>query len=123
MVISILVILALMTAGVLLSKGLIPNKPHSSIEKKGGESSILGEASVVSPTAANEVSINNLLQNTLTETKNVVSEKVTETKNNIINNIQKEISALTETQVQTLKMQICKDWGLLSASPTPSPKL
>ena len=96
-----------------------------------GGKNILGQQqeSVPAPTSVIEDFIQNTVkntlqnsvQNTIQTTKDTVSEKVTEVKSEIIKTVEKEISDLTQSQVKTLQWQICKDWGVITVSPTPKP--
>ncbi len=47
-----------------------------------------------------------------------MSEQLQQIGQNVAASVQKEVGDLTASQVQTLKKQICTDWGVI----TPSPK-
>ncbi|MCJ7739910.1 hypothetical protein MUP32_01155 [Candidatus Microgenomates bacterium] len=124
-----LTVISLMVLGFVFTTGLLKGFPKNLV-KSESEKSVLGEqASHPTPTSfiddfvQNTVknTVKNTLQNTIQNTKETVSEKVTEVKSEIIKTVEKEISDLTQSQVKSLQWQICKEWGVVSLSPTPKP--
>ena len=113
----------LLIAGVII-RNFLNNKPD--LQQNQDTSDVLGESTENSPTAIPLFSLNyfnNIIRGKINETKNdvenTVNTKVAETEKKVIENIQKEVSTLTDAQIQNLKIQICRDLGVL---PTLTPK-
>lgn len=119
-----LTILSLTAIGIILIGGLIKNKPkEQNLVKKGSD--VLGEAAQnlfnQATNSSLDNAVQNTLQNTIQNTKEVVSERVLDTEKTILKEVEKEITNLTQSQVEVLKLQICRDWGVVTVSPTPKP--
>ncbi len=116
----ILVILSLLSIGGIMLTGILKSKPQEAA-KKEEKKDVLGEeiSSKVSPTTA--VDLNRFVQDTLQNTKEVAGQKVSEVQKTIVNTVEKEVSSLAQSQVDALKLQICRDWGVISVTPTKTP--
>lgn len=124
-----LAVISLLTISAVVANGIINGRKKNNINT-GGFSNVLGEHEENVPTPTSiingfiENTVKNTLQNTLQSTKETVSEKVVEVEKEIIKTVEKEATRLTESQVNTLKYQVCKDWGVITGiptSPTPIP--
>lgn len=114
-----LVILSLLFIGGVVTTSFLKSKPLEKTTPPEGNN-VLGQTTqLVTTTPTVLDNVNNLIQNSLENTKEVVSQKVVEAEKTILNTIDKEISTMTQTQVDNLKWQICKDLGVVSVSPTP----
>jgi hypothetical protein len=85
---------------------------------------VLGEQSSILQNAASDIAspINLKIQNTLDNAKVAVSEKTIEVEKMIISTLEKEVADFSKSQVDNLKLQICKDWGVISITPAQSPR-
>lgn len=108
----LLVIISLLAIGGVLFTGILKNKPKNDI-KKDNNPTVLGE-NIISETTKLPPStdINQIVSDTLQSTRETVSQKTAEIQKSVITNIEKEITNLTQSQIDTLKLQICRDWGL-----------
>lgn len=114
-----LVILSLLFIGGVVTTSFLKPKPQET-PKSSEENNVLGQTTQLVTSAPSVMdNVNNLIQSSLQNTKEVLNQKVVEAEKTIINTINKEISTMTQTQVDNLKWQICKDLGVISASPTP----
>lgn len=117
-------ILSLLVIGFVLFTGI--SKKHSTETKKENFPQILGEiigpGDTVTPTP---LDVNRLFQDSLENTKEIVmqktSEKVSEVEKIVVNTINREISNLSQSQLDALKVQICRDLGVISPLPTKQP--
>lgn len=96
-------------------------KKPKDIVKDAVLSSILGETTSISPTNSPSNYLDSLVKDTVNNTRTVISEKMAETQKNVITTIEKEVNNLTQSQIEALKLQICKGWGVITTYPTPSP--
>ena len=126
-ILSTLALIFLITIGIVMVISFPKGKGINNSEaKKVTSSGILGEFTgpedTPSPTPFN---LNQFVQNSLQNTKETVlhtaTEKVTEIEKVVINTINKEISALSQSQIEALKLQICKDLGVITITPTKQP--
>lgn len=96
-----------------MASGIFKNKTQQKGETKGQiDANVLGE--LIEPqitTAATQ--INRFIQGPLEETKETLSQKLVEMEKEIVNNIQKEITTLSQSQIDSLKIQICRDLGVV----------
>lgn len=115
------VILSLLLTGGIVTTGFLKYKSENKETPVQGKNNVLGDETTALITTAPQAAdnVNRLIQNSLQETRDVVSQKVIEMEKTIINTINKEIGNMTQTQVDNLKWQICRDLGVVSASPTP----
>ncbi len=67
--------------------------------------------------------VQNSIQNTVDATKETVTKKFTEVEKTVINTINQEVANLTKSQVDALKVQICKDLGVIPSTPSSTPIL
>lgn len=118
--IFLLAIISLLTCGTIVTIGYLRNNPKNNPPKESTSPSVLGEttADIASKTVTD---VNNLVQDSIQNTKETLSQKTSEAQKTIIQTIEKEISNLTQSQVEALKIQICRDWGVITVSPTVKP--
>lgn len=89
---------------------------------------ILGQTTTNLTPTPTLININELFKKSLNKTKETVinsaTEKANEVEKTVINTVNKEISSLTQSQLENLKVQICRDLGVISPVPsiTPTPK-
>lgn len=119
----LLSIISLATIGIVLSKGFMANRPKEL--KKESLTNVLGEQLTnlkITPPVLSDIQdfVQTTLENTLTNTKEILSQKTVEVEQRILTNVQKEVINLSENQITALKTQICRDLGVLP-SLTPSP--
>ena len=117
-------IASLLVIAAVAVKGFLQKAPTLLKEK----TEVLGEAVKDDISEGISSTVNTLVQKTVNETKTVVSEKAVELEKQLLTTIEKEVSNLTASQIQTLKTQICTNWGVLpaqmpgaSTTPTVSP--
>ena len=119
-----IVILSLVGIAGVVTTGILKSKPKIN-NILPAENRILGQEVAISPTITPTPFIETLIQNTLQSTKDaathIATEKVTEVKKGIVETINKEVSNLTQSQIESLKLQICRDWGVVNISPTNKP--
>jgi hypothetical protein len=60
------------------------------------------------------------MQKSLHSAKDAAGQKALELEQTFLSSAQQEVSSLTKSQVDHLKTQICRDWGVLPAEATPS---
>ncbi len=116
--VSIIFLLAI--AGIIVS-GVLKGRTNTKSESVDYPE-VLGQAieSQIIPTA--EESVRGVVQEVWQNSKEEVGQKVETVKNEIMQSVQKEVSSLTQSQIDALKMQICRDLGVLpSVTPTPKP--
>lgn len=119
-IIFILALLSLAGIGTILTvsyfrKQTPPAGPVPSLQN------ILGDTieNNIAPTSV--AGINRIVQDSLTNTREVLSEKLMQVEKTILEEVNKEVQNLTQSQVTALKVQICKDWGVIETTPTPNP--
>lgn len=115
-----LAIILLLAIGVIFIMSILKNRSKNE-DKNKKDSTVLGETTTSEITPTPFVDVNQLLQSTYQTTKDTVSQKVVEVQKTIISDIEKEITNLTQSQVETLKLQICRDWGVVTIVPTKNP--
>lgn len=54
--------------------------------------------------------------------KTQLSAKAMDMQKSLLLSIEKELSSLTQAQISAVKYQICRDWGVVDASPSASPE-
>lgn len=111
LVLSVASLLAL--GGILASSILKDNlnqekDSQNNPEVLGRQEALIAEPTLILP------DVNTLVQETISSTQNVLSEKALEVKGKIIKGVEKEVSKLTQNQIETLKLQICSDWGVVT---------
>jgi chemotaxis protein CheY-P-specific phosphatase CheC len=110
-------IISLLTIAAVLISGIIKNRTNNQNQaKKDSASSVLGEI-IEQQISAAPTKIGQFLQEPLEQTKEVVSQKITEVEKEIVTNIQKEMTSLTASQIETVKLQICRDLGVITPAP------
>ena len=115
----ILAIVSLLGIGVVLATGFFKNKPQQA--KSAEEQKVLGELSEKNATPAPALDINKFAAESFQNTKEAAGQKVSEVQKTIVNTVEKEVSNFTQSQVENLKLQICRDWGVVPVSPTKTP--
>jgi hypothetical protein len=115
-----LAIISLLILGGVFIKGSIQDKKRPGADLK----EVLGEQSSILQSAATDLAspINSKIQNSIDSAKNVVSGKTVEVEKMIITTLEKEVADFSKNQVDNLKLQICKDWGVILITPTQSPR-
>ena len=115
-----LVLLSLVSITAVVTLGAIRER---TIRKKANIdiSKVLGESADSMLDSENKQKIDNVIQNTVKNTKETVSQKVIEVEKTISNTLEKEITNLTQSQIETLKIKVCQDWGVITASSTKTP--
>lgn len=112
-ILFLLAIFCLLAIGTILASGILNNKTQ---QKEGAkrqiDTNVLGELIEPQITTAT-TQINRFIQGPLQETKETLTQKLVETEKEIVNNIQKEITTLTQSQIDSLKIQICRDLGVI----------
>ncbi|MCL4338464.1 hypothetical protein M1271_02145 [Patescibacteria group bacterium] len=116
-----LVMLSLLAIGAVMLTGFLKKNPSTNQKNL---SNVLGEnTSELTPTPIFN-NINNILQSNAQNAKDALSQtvtqKVTEIQKSITNTIEQEVTRLTQSQMDALKTQICRDWGVISPIPTQS---
>lgn len=96
----------------------ILKKPLPIPQKISLNPNILGENISIEPTM--ESQINEFVGNTFQSTKETVNQKVEEVQKTVIQTLENQVTQLTQSQITALKTQICRDWGVLSPSSSPS---
>lgn len=119
-----LAILFLVAIAAVVVAGIIKNKPKiGNILPNANQ--ILGQEIVTSPAITLTPFIQTIIANTLENTKDtatqIATEKIIEVKNSVIETVNKEVTKLSTSQVEALKYQICRDWGVTTISPTSNP--
>ncbi len=115
----ILAIASLIGIGGVLAIGFLKNKPQT--DSKTGEQQVLGEEVAKDINSTPFIDVNKFVQSTFQSSKDTAQQKVNEVQKTIVNTVEKEISNFTQSQVESLKLQICRDWGVISISPTTTP--
>ncbi|OGG25704.1 hypothetical protein A2960_05110 [Candidatus Gottesmanbacteria bacterium RIFCSPLOWO2_01_FULL_39_12b] len=116
-----LVIISLLTIGAVLSSGLLKNQKTTQNQTEGKGLNVLGEVAQSQIIPSLSSNMNKLVENTLQNTKELVSEKTVEVKTNIMQTLEKEVNNFTQSQVESIKMQICREWGVVQITPSKSP--
>lgn len=112
-ILFILALICLLAIGTILASGIIKNRSKNQNQaKKPIDSNVLGEI-IEQQISSAPSKINNFFGQPIEETKEVVSQKLTEVEKQVVTNIQKEISSLTASQIDALKLQICRDLGVV----------
>jgi len=125
-ILSAVAIGSLLIIGIVMATGVLNKKPGSQA-KINPVPEILGEFAQASttPTTPTPINVNQLVQDSWQSTKEVVlhtaSEKVTEIEKTVVNTVNKEITNLSQSQIDALKLQICRDLGVITAVPTKQP--
>lgn len=115
----ILAVLSLIGIGIIYLTGLFKDKPKET--PKSESPNVLGELieSKISPSASAD--FNHFIQETVKNTQDAATAKVSEVQKTLVTTIEKEISTLTTSQVDALKIQICRDWGVVTVAPSKAP--
>ncbi len=114
----VLSLVSLAAIGIVLVNGIF-RRAKSQKETKKTEANILGETISIIPTQA--ASFESFVQGALDNTTNIVSEKFTQVEQTVLKTVEKEITNLTQSQVDNLKLTICRDWGVITIAPTKNP--
>ncbi len=122
-ILFLLVVFSLLAIGAVVMTGFLKKTPMPNSDSNNS-SNVLGEnISELTPTPILN-GINNILQTNVQNAKDAISQTVTqkmvEVQKSITNTIEQEVAHLTQSQMDALKTQICRDWGVISPIPTPS---
>jgi uncharacterized protein HemX len=102
-------------------------KKNNDLNNNLGATNVLGEAaqSLSSSSVIPNVNdiVQNTIQNTVNATKETVTQKLSEVEKTIINTINQEVANMTKSQVDALKVQICKDLGVIPSTASATPAL
>lgn len=110
---AFIAVVSLIAIAAVLASGFLKKKDNEGIKNETGNS-ILGETTE-SKEDGNPVLLNaeKFIGDTFQNTKEVAEEKVSEVQKTVIATVEKEVSELTKSQVESLKLQICRDWGVV----------
>jgi hypothetical protein len=113
-----LTIISLIVLGGVFINGFIVKNRKINIQ------SVLGEQSKNIKSIATDLTspIDLTIQNTIDDAKQTVSQKAIEVEKTIITTLEKEVADFSKSQVDNLKLQICKDWGVITATYAASPR-
>lgn len=111
-IICLLVIAGIIIFGILKNRNNTKNIDYPEILGRSIDSQII-------PTA--EDNVRGVAQQVWRNSKEEVSQRIETVKNEVVQSVQKEVSSLTQSQIETLKLQICRDLGVLPTI-TPAPK-
>lgn len=117
---GILIVLAavsLVAIGAVAVRGFLRKVPTLLKEK----TEVLGESVKDNISEGISSSVNSLFQKGVDEAKSTVSQKADDLGNQFVQRVEKEVSSLTQSQIQTLKTQICANWGVITVTVTPTP--
>lgn len=115
----ILAVISLLGIGGIYFTGLFKNKPKEST--KSENPNILGQDTMSKVFPTSSLDVNKFIQDTVKNTQDAASQKVSEIQKSVVTTLEKEITTLTQSQVDNLKVQICRDWGVISVTPTNKP--
>ncbi len=108
-----LVIISLLTIGAVISSGFLKNRKPTQNQTGDKSLNVLGEVAQSQIIPSLSSNMNKLVENTLQNTKELISEKTVEVKTNIMQTLEKEVNNFTQSQVESIKMQICREWGVV----------
>ena len=111
----LLAVLSLIIIAAIVALGTISGK-YRFFLKKGEGSIVLGISDKLPFSQLSADNIENLLEESVSTTKEGVAQKLTEYEVKLKDSLQKEITDLTNSQIQAVKEKICRDWGVV---PTP----
>jgi len=103
-------LICLITLGAVLGGAILKNRAKEPIKPKSGLM-VLGDKSA----------IDNFVKDTLEDTRENLSVKAVEVQKNIVAILEREVSELTQSQIEAVKVQICRDWGVITPVPTNQP--
>ena len=109
-ILSLLLITAVVATG--FGKKIRLKEPTETQKK----SDVLGE---LTRSLGNSTFIDtNAVANTIEDTKETVSTKAKEVEKAIIKTVEKEVTTMTQSQINSVKRQICQNWGVITPQPT-----
>lgn len=117
----LIAVISLIAIGVVIARGFLKKSPQTtniSLPEILGEQS-QGEQEELSPTPI--INLNKIISDNFQSTKEVAQQKIEEVQKTVITTVEKEISTLTQSQVEALKLQICRNWGVISVTPSKTP--
>ena len=62
-----------------------------------------------------------IIKESVASAKGMLNQKTLEVKENFLKSVENEVSDLTQSQIHSLKYQICSEWGLVSPAPSQQP--
>ena len=116
---SILAVISLLIIGFVMFKGILTRKPKNLAGSLG--LNILGEFTKGENAPTVPPAVNTFFQNALQNTKDTLSQKAVEIEKTVVATIEKEVAQMTKSQVEAVKLQICRDWGVIGTTPTKTP--
>lgn len=105
-----LALLCLIILGAMLGGAILKDRTQE-IKKPSSGLMVLGDKSA----------IDNFVKDTLEATRENLSAKAVEVQKNIVATLEREVSELTQSQIEAVKVQICRDWGVITPVPTNQP--
>lgn len=113
-------VVSLLSIGGVIATGMLKKNPLTNLKKPAQIVGVLGETTQLLETPTPAL-IDRLIKETVENTKNVVSQKTQEVEKTILNTVEHEAANLTQSQLDALKLQICRDLGVVSPAPTKQP--
>lgn len=82
---------------------------------------VLGESTFQNLTESGQSGVKEIIQDTIDSSKVALASKAGEIEKSALTSLQNEAVSLTNSQLTALKLQICKDWGVITPSPVLTP--
>lgn len=120
-ILLIITVICLLGIGSIILKGLVSSKNSSKKIIDTNYPEVLGQTIETQLIPAAESGIKDIAKEVWDNSKEDVSEKIDTAKNDIMRSVQKEVTSLTQSQIDALKLQICRELGVLPTT-TPAPK-
>lgn len=109
-------VISLIVIGVVIASGLSKKLNTKETSDKLQNSNVLGE--LTKSLSSSSLLNTNTVSNTIENTKETVSQKANEVEKEILKTVEAQITTLTQSQIQSVKQQICTDWGIVTPQPT-----
>jgi hypothetical protein len=119
-ILSLLAVISLVVIGIVVFRGITQNKPAKVAGITDGN--ILGDLINKDTPPTLPPAVKSFVQNTIQNTKETLSQKADELKKTIVADVEKQVADMTQSQIDAVKLQICRDWGVVSVSATPTKK-
>ncbi|KKS96351.1 MAG: hypothetical protein UV73_C0011G0023 [Candidatus Gottesmanbacteria bacterium GW2011_GWA2_43_14] len=110
-VISLTIIFGMVTLGAIKGKYAIK------LQRAKG-SFVLGVSDKLTEAGKNQ--LENLMQGAVENASGTLTKKITETEESLKGKLESELSGLAKSQVDQIKLKICRDWGI-NPQPTAAP--
>lgn len=109
-------VLSLIVIGAVIASGLSKKFNSKKTSDELQNNNVLGQ---LTQSLNNSSLLNtNTVSNTIESTKETVSQKANEVEKEILKTVEMQITTLTQSQIQSVKQQICTDWGIITPQPT-----